>query len=553
MTLVTLVSTMGLARAEVISQSFTLKPGWNAIFLELEPQSVAPADVFSGITNLQSVWMWNPQAGTVEFIQDPNTLLPDQPQWLVYIPGNPIATNLHAIHANTAYLVNLGGSSDVVFSVTGEPRIPVANWKANSFNFVGFHLIGDEESFGSFFSSSPALDGQDIYVLDNGTGSWSKVTDPANTNMKRGEGFWIYCKGSSVFTGPLSVKTEQSGGLRYGKKLSEQNLVVYNHSAYNMAVTLAFSALTDHIYYWTFDQAQGQSIWKPFPTSLELSIPAGQSQKIRIGVKRAGLTADVDYFANLSVTETQSSKMELLVPVSVTGISYAGLWVGNATINKVNEPANANDPNSPVKTGSEFSFRIIIHVDDSNHAKLLSEVIQMWQEGTWKPDPNDLGKLIVDQPGHFVLIANEGEIPNYSGAALRDGKLVGRRISAPAFPRITDPTERDLGSFNPSSGGILSTEIILEADDPTNPFRHLYHPDHRGSTQSYEITRTITMEFSDTDYDENPIPGIFEMTEGSYQIGGKYKETITGLHRAPLYIEGTFLLHKVSNIGTLIE
>ena len=36
----------GVAHGKAISQSFTLNPGWNAIFLEVEPQSVEPGTVF---------------------------------------------------------------------------------------------------------------------------------------------------------------------------------------------------------------------------------------------------------------------------------------------------------------------------------------------------------------------------------------------------------------------------------------------------------------------------------------------------------------------------
>jgi len=57
------------------------------VFLEVEPPSPDPAVVFSSVPDLQSVWMWNPDTGTVQFVQDPNTLLPEEPRWLVYIPG----------------------------------------------------------------------------------------------------------------------------------------------------------------------------------------------------------------------------------------------------------------------------------------------------------------------------------------------------------------------------------------------------------------------------------------------------------------------------------
>ena len=496
-----LVLMAGVAHSEMVSQSFTLHPGWNAIFLEIEPQSTAPGTVFGTVTNLQSVWMWNPAGNTVEFIQDPDEMLPDEPDWLVYFPGNPVVTSLKAIHGNRAYLLKIGGSSTTTITVEGIPLVPVPRWKPNSFNLVGFHIgQGNHPSFSQFFASDPALAGQDIYVLDDATDTWVKVSHPSSL-MSDGQAFWIYCNGSSTFTGPVSVQPELVDGLIFGSQLTELDLEIKNASLEDKDISLTISGLSSNIYYWGSVEENGERIprWIPFSNPLDLSIPAGSFQKLRIGAKRAGLQAQ-DYEANLAVTDNASTSV--LVPVSIT-------------------------------------------------ARLLSEVVQMWQEGTWKPDPNDLGKWVVDQPGHFVLLANNGLIANYSGAALRDGRPVGRRISAPAFPRIKKE-ERSLGIMNPADGN-MTTTIHLAPDDPTNPFRHLYHPDHREAAQSYEVTRNITMTFSDVDPDGRPIPGIFEMTQGSAQVGGIYEESITGLHRHLLKIKGTFLLHKVSNVSTLIE
>jgi hypothetical protein len=551
LTMLLLLTGISTTQAETVSQTITLNPGWNAVFLEVQPESTAPSDVFAEVTNLQSVWRWNPNTSTVEFIQDPEVPVPTGSLWLVYYPGQPLLTNLHAIHGETAYLINLGGAQNVTWTVTGEPAMPRIDWKANSFNFVGFHLApGDEPLFGDFFSSSLAHDGQEIYILNGG--NWEKVAAPATTSMLRGEAFWIYCKGSSEFTGPLSIQLQQGTGLHYGKTLQEQDVILRNNSPAQKSVSLDLPALNDTVYYWVFDPDNEVAGWTAFPSSLDVTIPAGESQKLRLGVKRAGLTADTLYAANMTVSDAAGT--QILVPVSVTGISYAGLWVGDATITRVSEPANGSDPETPVKTGSEFSFRLILHAGDSGPVRLLNHVIQMWQEGTWKPDPNDLSKLIVDEPGHFVLLVDDSLIPLYSGVALRDGQLVGRRISAPAFPVLTaDQGEMAAGSLNPSAGNILSRDITLLANDPTNPFRHMYHPDHKLPEQSYQVTRSITLTFAEEDQEGRPITGIPTLGWGSSEIGGIYKEDITGLHRDKLHIEGTFLLHKVSNVGTLTQ
>jgi hypothetical protein len=108
-------------------------------------------------------------------------------------------------------------------------------------------------------------------------------------------------------------------------------------------------------------------------------------------------------------------------------------------------------------------------------------------------------------------------------------------------------------------------------NDPTNPFLHRYNPDHIEPVFDieidewnvplegiFEVSRTITMTFSDT-YDGKPITGVPSLGWGSTEIGGIYheeiggNETFTGLHKDTIHVEGTFLLHKVSNIGALTQ
>jgi hypothetical protein len=542
---------------EPVTQTIPLQPGWNAVFLEVAPVSTAPAEVFADVPDLLSVWRWNPNTATVEFVQDPEMPVPAGSRWLVYYPDNPVLTNLHAIQGQTAYLIQRGGESSVNWNVTGEPTMPNLDWKANSFNFVGFHLAtGEEPLFGNFFSSSPAHAGQDIYILGDG-GGWEKVDYPSSTYMQRGEGFWVYCKGSSQFTGPLTVQLEQGTGLHYGKTLSEQSVLFRNSSAAQMSVSLSLSSLNNAVYYWVFQPAENLAGWMPFPSSLELTIPAGGSQKLRLGVRRTGLAAETAYGANLAVLDGEG--VRIFIPVSITGIRFAGLWVGDTTITKVNQPASTSDPDKPAKTGSEFSFRLIVHAEDSGPVRLLNQVIQMWQEGTWKPDPNDLGKLIVDEPGHFVLFTDDALISRYSGAAMRDGRLVGRRVASPAFPSLTSQQGVMSGSavsnegLNPSNGNTLSLEIRLAPDDPTNPFRHLYHQDHKKAEQSYEVSRTITLTFNDVDSEGRFITGVPALGWGASEIGGLYQELIKGLHKNDLRIEGTFHLRKASDVGTLTQ
>lgn len=531
--LLVLFATVTVSAREV-TQTLTLKPGWNSVFLQVDPSPNACEEVFAGLENLMSVWIWHPRLSTVQYIQDPGALIPDASRYMVYFPGNPVLSNLHAIYGETAYIIHLGGREDVTWTVTGQPCMPEIQWKPNSFNFVGFHLTpGEEPFFGDFFSTSPALAGQDIYILNDG-GKWALVANPAVTRMKSGEGFWIYCKGRSEYQGPLSVQTDQSGGLLYGAHLVEQNLRLLNASGEDLDLAINLEGDVP-LSWWHLDPETGDSGWHDFP--MGVSLAAGNKKTLRIGVTRAGLEPGALYESNLVITN--GSGVTVSVPVNVEGISYAGLWVGEAAVSKVNEVRVKPDADFPLedRTGTEFSFRLILHVDESGQARLCKQVIQMWDETQKK----------------FVLFTEDGLIARYSTGdnTMQRGF---RRISSAAFSELSgeDPKYEApmTGSFDSAEGNLACT-IAVRQDDPMNPFRHRYHNDHKDVDKAYEVTRQIELVFSSEDSDGNPLTSVPVLTWGGTDMGGIYRETLTGLHKTPIKVEGVFLLHKVSSVGQL--
>jgi len=100
--------------------------------------------------------------------------------------------------------------------------------------------------------------------------------------------------------------------------------------------------------------------------------------------------------------------------------SRAGLWVGDAVVNQVGQPASGN-PANPVPTATDFQIRLLIHVDGNGRARLLHRVLQMWKNGTLESGTSDPAKPIVDVPGRYVLLTDERLAGNYTGATLRDG------------------------------------------------------------------------------------------------------------------------------------
>ena len=180
------------------------------------------------------------------------------------------------------------------------------------------------------------------------------------------------------------------------------------------------------------------------------------------------------------------------------------------------------------------------------NSDLLKEVIQMWQDGTTMPDPENPELDVVDQPGRYVLLTDDSLIGNFTGAALRDGVPVGLRLATVAYD--FPGTEMAMtGTFDPA--GQLDVTLAIGAEDPTSPYKHTYHPDHDNldaeflnpEIEAFDVSREITLEFSPGHPAGREPPGW-----GDNEVGGTSRETVTGMHKHPIYVEGIFLLTRVA-------
>lgn len=329
------------AAAQWTQQTIRLQPGWNAVFFEVEPQPRDCDTVFRGIP-VESVWAWNRRFTSVQFVEDPNTLLAEAPRWLGYFPPtSPQAdmTTLYIVQGGRAYLVKLGGTQAVNLVLKGRPKIRPVEWLADSYNLMGFHLAGSgAPTFASFFASSPAHVGQKIFRL-NTAGQWIQVANPAIGYMKAGEAYWMFCKGKSEFQGPLSVTFEVGDGLDYARILTEQTLRIKNASTVDRTITLAprssdpppttsFPLVSGSVplSYLEKDLANKKYGRNPLTSPLTLSIPAGSELALPLSVRRADMAPftpppgrEALYQSLLDLRDGAGSL--LVLPVSAEGMS----------------------------------------------------------------------------------------------------------------------------------------------------------------------------------------------------------------------------------------
>jgi hypothetical protein len=399
------------ARAE--SQTITLQPGWNSIFIEVDPTDPAPAAVFGGVSGVQEVWSFFPKVTSIEFLSDPASGLWNVPGWNVWLaPSQTDAaalTNLFAITGPRAYLVKLGGTAPATLTVHGQGAQRAVKWKPDSFTLAGLPVDSSTTvRAGDWFASSSAHRDQRRFRLDP-NGTWLPLAD--SSPLLRGQAYWIYTSGGSDFTAPLDVNTGGTEILDFGPTTESRQITVSNRSAFPVQTTLAGSGGFPLVYA-EIDPATGNTAWRSLST-VEKQIPAGGSLSMRLGVRRSEITGTavgtltisghgVALQLPLAAQNPTSGGAQLRAAAPRNGGSGGGaagsttnpdtgLWVGTATMSAVTE-ANAQDPSALTPAPAEFTLRLLIHVDESGAAKLLKEVILMRQRSS---DPDSVPALVL--------------------------------------------------------------------------------------------------------------------------------------------------------------
>ena len=139
-------------------------------------------------------------------------------------------------------------------------------------------------------------------------------------------------------------------------------------------------------------------------------------------------------------------------------------------------------------------------------------------------------------------------------------------VNGPAFPRLSSPALSigdSITGGNFVAGNEMKFSIDIATQDPLNPFKHKYHPDHDNLNAKFEpydptqlspylweafaVKRTISL----TLRNEPAFEGLTaeevqrlsgELDWGGQNWGGDYAEVIEGLHRNDITVKGYFVI-----------
>lgn len=318
-----------------------------------------------------------------------------------------------------------------------------------------------------------------------------------------------------------------------GPSPSEKNPVSYFRKQFTVADASAWSDLKISL-----QRDDGAVVYLNGQEVMRSNMPAGDINYQSLPVESVGAVDEDQYFQQLVSTDLLNNGTNV---IAVEVHQHAAELT----------PFEGTAPPSP--TATPLSLRLLLHEDSNGNVNLLKQVIQMWQDGTLNPD----GTL--STPGHYVLLTDDSLIPQYKGVGVRDSSLVGRRISAVGFDFSGNQTALT-GTLDINQS--VTGTFLLPGNHSTHPRRHRYHPEHDNLNATYSaeanevgaIERTITLEITDRyPPDPNESQQAAPPGWGETQLGGIYRETITGLHRDPIEVQGVFTLNRASDRGALNE
>jgi len=576
------------AHAQWETQSMTLKPGWNAVYLHVDASHVTLDNLITSLSNpIAEVWLWQPPVSTLQFVDTPAVPSAPNSQWAVWNRSPVVADTLTKLVGNAAYLVNNTNSVDFVWTITGKPVAPRYQWTTSGLNFIGFPTpTNGAPNFDNFLSPVPEFQhSAEIYRYPGGAlGSNNPVrVNQAlfrNTIVTRGQAFWIRAGTAyNSYYSPVEVSLQNAAGVSFGNNLGTYSVRLKNLTATNCTVTLNLLASgtpppgqesivgtppllvrgplnTTNLTY-TYAGLTNQQSFTLTPVGQD-----GSNLEVVLGLNRSAMTAPTgsNYAGILRFADTGGLE-QIDVPVTATVADTSGLWVGEANVTQVGQYLKTyqRDNNglpvlstistngAPyVSTGTNtslgaiarpFSLRLILHNDGTNNVNLLQRVYYGQRYGT---------NLVIATRESFL------DATNISSA---------RRISAAHLPfALTNaPWPKTSGAFQ--LGTNLVFNVTLDYNDhASNPFLHTFHPDHdnlksdfktvedRGN-ESYTVTRQITLAFT------APAGDFASLTTGTRACSGDYAEVITfqglGGQSRSFYIVGTFTINRLSSIATL--
>ncbi len=525
------------APAQLVTESIDLQAGWNAVWLNLQPEPNTVDEILAAQSpplDYQAIWTLV-EKGAATAVNDGDAT----GRWLFHdrdVPPN--ISTLRVLHGHRGYLIHMRSAGQL--HLAGRPVIRSHQFSSRTANLFG--ALTDPTSgilsFEQFFSHPKAIGKvraggtpvkHDVFAMSANSLVRKNLTDAILPNTA----YWVNVVQDFEYAGPLDL-TSTSNGLSFGRTTALRTLSIgVPFSASARTVTLealpcaalaangACSAGAGAVDWLEFRDSGPLELptWQPLAAGAVVQVPPGLTQvEVQLRARRAELatsarnrgggTSPVDFPLVIDVKDDVGTRAVLAANVSIEPVF--GRWIGRATLTRVSahpaiQPLPLDQAEAP-----QLEMTLLLELPDPTAA----------QGGA---SPQLLDSMTVD--------------------TFRDGRPLARRFTTVLFDRPVVLTEDAGDPLDPlGASGTLHGTLPITPEDPLNPYRHRYHPEHR---KGYDITRDITIKIeSQQDRLTEELAGL-DGTFGSQRLRGQYTEVITGISAQPITVQGTFQLDRV--------
>ena len=586
---VALASWCQQGRAQWITQTNSLKRGWNAVFLHVDA-SHATLDQLVGndlFNPIEEIWYWHPALPTGQFVESPQLPTGNGSQWSTWTRSAAPPSAFQRLVGNGAYLVKVANTVAAYdWKVKGKPVAPTYRWTLTGLNFIGFPTPwSPSPMFESFLAPAPELQQNgEIYRYQGGE---LNATNPVRvlafrtTNVRRDQAYWIRAGESyNQYFGSIQIVQSSPAGIRFGDSSGQAQFRLRNLANVPVTVTMRTVAsetppagqtniagappllLRGAIN--TTDLTFGYIALGATPQTWNLAASGqvGSEVEVVLGLNRSQMSgAPGALFASVLRFTDSLGLSQIDVAVSAEKESTAGLWVGGAAAAYVSHYLK---PYAKAANPAEFDAllarlqlsqgangfryerdpntgRVLVFggPDNKTGSYLLDGPIKIDSGTVARPFPL---RLIVHNDGtsakllqkvfHGVGVSSNDVVATRENLLLPGQLSDARRISSVHLPASAGNVPWAFtGSMQ--QGGSLTTVIPLAYDDQaSNPFLHTYHPDH----DNLDAQFATPLARGNESYGVNrqitltftaPENDFNSLTRGSQDLSGNYAETIT--------------------------
>ena len=363
---------LGMAKLSAIaqwtSQTVTLKPGWNAIFLHVDASYEEISSLPGLDPNIEEIWLWKPQTTAGQFITSPDDPDIAKSRWVSWDKNLGASSALQRLIGNTAYLVRYGlqddagawtPPDDLTWVIKGLPVPPSYNWTSSGLNLIGFSSNPSTAPFFEQYFPQGIL--SDLEFFDY-NGDVLSETNPGQifamrtTAVRRGEAFWVRSTGGQFnnYFAPYDLVLQNHTGVEFGETSGQYRVIIRNRTDNGLVVTLSLNSSElapngqpsygDGINLMVRDAPNPGSFTYGHQSlnddrvtiTLTAAGQPGSSEEVILGLDRSELSGPSGSRHGSVLEFTDSlGHSQVKIPVRAIKGSNVGLWVGDAKIKEV--------------------------------------------------------------------------------------------------------------------------------------------------------------------------------------------------------------------------